>query len=99
MLLLRFDRVDLIARVAEIPGNLIRVRIQLLQLLGLEIALDFEAPQVGQQRAFLRGQLSRLSLQRLQALARTARLTFGPRALGLRERRCCEGYDQAGSSR
>ena len=63
-----FERIDLVAEVAQLLRHLLGVRLGLFHFLVLEVALHLEAPEVRQERPLLRGQRVRFALQRLQPI-------------------------------
>ena len=87
-----FELRDLIARIAELEADFLRVGFNLSELLGPEVALDFEAPEIAEQRAFLAGERIGLALQGDEPLVRAPGLRFCPGAIGgLRaQRAACE---------
>jgi hypothetical protein len=65
------------------------VAVDLFQLLGLELPLELQLPQIADKRPLLRGQSIRLALERLQAFGCPACERLG--ASALRGLRACEG--------
>ena len=76
-----FELRDLIARVAQLAADFLRLRFNLSELFGPEIALDFEAPQIAEQRPLLTGERIGLALQCDHAVVGPAGLRFGPRTV------------------
>ena len=75
------EGVDLVGGVAELVCDALRIGLDVLELFGLEIALDFELPQVDEQRALLGRERVGFALQLAEALVRAPRLRFGARPL------------------
>ena len=71
-------------------------RVDLPQLFGCDLPLEFELAQIAEQRPFLGGEPVRFSLQRLQPLGCPARERLSPDAVGLlRENRQGQGEASA----
>ena len=88
------ERRDLIAGVAELAADLLRVRFDLSELLRPEIALDFETPEIAEQRALLARERIGLALQCDEPFVCSPRLGLRSRAVGaLRDERVADARD------
>ena len=76
------QRRDVLGRSSELGLNGGDVAVELPDLFGLELAFDFELPQVPENGAFFRCEPIRLALQRLKPVGRAPRERLGPCAFG-----------------
>jgi hypothetical protein len=89
---------NLIAGIAELAADLLRVPFNLSELLRPQIALDFETPEIAEQRALLSRERIGLALQCDEPFVCSPGLRLRPRAIGrLRdERPCADDKQRAG---
>ena len=86
---------DLIAGIAELAADLLRVRFNLSELLRPQIALDFETPKIAEQRALLPRERIGLALQCDEPFVCSPGLRLRPRAIGrLRDERGCARHER-----
>jgi hypothetical protein len=64
-----------------------------MKFFGPQLAIDFQLPQIAEERAFLRGEAIRFLLQRLKTLSRAACQRFGARAVGRLRRQASRQAD------
>ena len=76
-----FELGDLIARISELAADFLRLRFNLSDLFGSEVALHFEAPQISEQGSLLAGKRIGLALQCDHAVVGPAGLRLGPRTV------------------
>ena len=74
---LGFETLDFAVKRREVGGRRRDVRLDALQLFGLDLPIDFELAEVAQERACLRRQAVSFLLQCAQAIGRTARHRLG----------------------